>query len=180
MSRIGKLPVVFSANIKVVLKDNKILVEGPKGSLEKEFDLNFVIIAIEGGSIQVSARNNSRFANAYCGTVRSIINNMVQGVLNGYKIDLELHGVGFKAIMKGDTLVLNLGYSHDIQYKLPYAGVQVTVADNTKIKIEGADKHAVGQIAADIYHFYKVEPYKGKGVRYVGQFILRKEGKKTA
>jgi len=179
MSRIGKLPIDIPSNVKVTITGKKILVEGPKGKLEKEFK-PAAAIEINNNQIIITPGDNSRFAQAYYGTMRAIINNMVKGVVDGYSKSLELHGVGFKAAMKDNVLVLNLGYSHNIDYTIPYADIKITVTENTKIKVEGPDKHAVGQVTADIYHFYPVEPYKGKGVRIVGKYIIRKEGKKTA
>lgn len=179
MSRIGKLPIDVPGNAKVTVVENRILVEGPRGKLEKEFKSS-VIVQVKDDQIIVSRADSSRFSNAYYGTMRAIINNMVKGVVEGYSKELELHGVGFKAILKNNVLVLNLGYSHDIKYNIPYSDIKVTVTESTKIKVEGPDKHAVGQVSADIYHFYPVEPYKGKGVRIKGKYIIRKEGKKTA
>jgi len=178
MSRIGKLPVAIPDKVKVSVADNTVNVEGPKGKLEKHFDRN-VTITVEENEVKVSPANNSRPARAMYGTARSIIDNMVNGVVNGYSKDLIIEGVGFRAALNGQNLNLNLGYSHDINYTVP-AGVTITITDNTKLKVEGADKHMVGQVAADIKHFYPVEPYKGKGVRIVGEYVRRKEGKKTA
>jgi large subunit ribosomal protein L6 len=182
MSRIGKLPVVIPDKVKVSVQGNLVLIEGPKGKVQKAFD-STVTIKSDGKTILIAPRNDSRLAQANHGTVRAILNNMVRGVTAGYSKDLEIQGVGFKAVLKGTVLDLALGYSHPIAYSIP-AGIKLTVgesaAKNPIIKVEGPDKALVGQVAADIRHFYPVEPYKGKGVRITGQFIRRKEGKKTA
>ncbi len=178
MSRIGKLPVAIPPKVKVAVKDNTITVEGPKGKLVKSFD-RAVKVAADDTAITVAPAAESRLAKAMYGTARSIIAGMVAGVVSGYEKNLEIQGVGFKATVKGKVLDLALGYSHPINYNIP-EGITVTVAENTKVKIQGADKHMVGQVAADIKHFYPVEPYKGKGVRIVGEPVRRKEGKKTA
>lgn len=175
MSRVGKLPIEIPDQVKVDIQGVTVQVEGPKGKLSKTFTPN---VKIENGSegVQVSPANKSRPARAMYGTTRAIIANMVQGVTKGYTKDLEISGVGFRAALKGDILDLALGYSHPINYKVP-AGVTVTVTDNTKLKVEGIDKQAVGAVAADIRRYYPPEPYKGKGVHIVGQTARRKEGK---
>ena len=129
--------------------------------------------------IQVSPANDTRSARAIYGTTRSLIANMVKGVTEPFSKDLLIEGVGFRAAVKGQTIDLELGYSHPIVHPIP-EGVVVTVADNVKIHVEGADKQKVGQVAAEIKSYYPVEPYKGKGVRIVGQYVRRKEGKKSA
>lgn len=177
MSRIGKQPITVPAGVKVAIDGAKVSVEGPKGKLARDF--RGVSFALEGNQVRVSPVGEGREAGALHGTARAIVRNMVEGCATGYTKKLEIEGVGFKALLKGDTLDLVLGYSHPILYKLP-AGVKVTVTENVKIEVTGPDRHLVGQVAADIYSYYPVEPYKGKGVRIVGQFIRRKEGKKTA
>lgn len=178
MSRIGKLPVSVPDKVKVSVQNNAVTVEGPKGKLEKSFN-PVVEIVFENSEIRVSPSNQSRIAQAMYGTTRSILQNMVTGVTEGYSKDLLIEGVGFKAAVKGNILDLALGYSHPINMPIP-EGVTVTVSENTKIKVEGADKQMVGEVAARIKRYYPVEPYKGKGVRIVGEFVRRKEGKKTA
>jgi large subunit ribosomal protein L6 len=178
MSRIGKLPISIPDNVKVQVNGSEVSIEGPKGKLTKTFN-NAVIIAFDNGIISVQTRGNSRLARAMWGTARSIIAGMVAGVLEPYSHDLEIQGVGFKAVLNGDILDLALGYSHPINYKIP-AGVTITIVGGTKLKVIGADKHMVGQVAADIKSYYPVEPYKGKGVRIIGQYVRRKEGKKTS
>ncbi len=178
MSRIGKIPVIIPEKVKASVRDNTVAIEGPKGKIEKHFDPAVSIAEVEN-EIVVNPSNSSRFARSMYGTARSIIDNMVRGVVEGYTKQLEINGVGFRAVVKGKTLDLSLGFSHSIAYSIP-EGVTVTVADNTKVKVEGVDKQLVGQVAASIKAYYPVEPYKGKGVRILGQFVHRKEGKKTA
>jgi large subunit ribosomal protein L6 len=181
MSRIGKSPISVPAKVKVVVDGCRVSVEGPLGKNEKVFD-DSVEIRFENDEILVLCRDESdRHSCMMHGTVRSIINSMVIGVVSGYSKNLEINGVGFKAIMKGqNTLDLSLGYSHEILYTIP-AGIKVEIDQTgTKVAVKGVDKKMVGQVAADIKRFYPVEPYKGKGVRIVGEFVRRKEGKKAA
>jgi large subunit ribosomal protein L6 len=178
MSRIGKLPVVLPSNVKCQIEGNKVRIEGPKGALEETFHSS-VLIRESEGTIRVEPREQSRIAKAMYGTTRSILNNMVIGVVDGYSKNLEISGVGFKADLRGDIINLALGYSHPINQAIP-ATVKVTVTDGTKIKVEGVSKQEVGQLAASIKGYFPVEPYKGKGVRIVGEHVRRKEGKKTA
>jgi len=178
MSRIGKLPVPVLDKVKVAIDGSTVSVEGPKGKLEKTFDRSINIELVDN-EVRVSPADKSRHARAMYGTVRSIINNMVVGVVEGYKKQLEIKGVGFRAALKGDILDLSLGYSHPIEMPIP-EGVTVTVAENTKLTVEGADKQMVGEVAATIYSYFPAEPYKGKGVHIVGQYVRRKEGKKSA
>jgi large subunit ribosomal protein L6 len=178
MSRIGRLPVSIPAKVKVEVKDTTVNVEGPKGKLSKTFD-PIVGITVDNGKVHVEPRGEGRFAKSMHGTARSVIAGMVKGVTEGYIKELEIQGVGFKANLKGSMLDLALGYSHPINYPIP-AGIKVTVTDNTKVKIEGADKQVVGAVTAEIRGFYPPEPYKGKGVRIVGERVRRKEGKTVA
>ncbi|MEM1222074.1 MAG: 50S ribosomal protein L6 [Verrucomicrobiota bacterium] len=178
MSRIGKLPIPILDKASVSIDGNRVSVEGPKGKLEKTFDQS-VKLEINDGQVIVTPADSSRHARAMYGTARSIINNMVVGVVDGYTKKLEIKGVGFRAAVNGDILDLSLGYSHQCFVTVP-EGIKVTVAENTKITIEGADKHVVGQIAATIFNYYPAEPYKGKGVHIVGKYVRRKEGKKSA
>ncbi len=177
MSRIGKLPVIIPDKVKVSVENNIVKVDGPKGSLEKVFNSS-IDIKVENDSIVVSPANRSRLAKAMYGTGRSIINNMVTGVVDGYSKSLIISGVGFRAVVNGSILDLNLGYSHPIKYSIP-VGITVTVTENTKLKVDGLDKQLVGQVAAEIKKYYPVEPYKAKGVRIVGDYVRRKEGKKA-
>jgi large subunit ribosomal protein L6 len=178
MSRIGKNPVGIPNKVKVEVKDRTVTVEGPKGKLSKTFD-SVVNIEVADAKVQVTPNDQTRFAKAMHGTARAIIANMVKGVTVGYSKDLEIHGVGFRAVVKGNVLDLALGYSHPIAYKIP-EGIKITVAENTKVKIEGLDKQVVGEAAATIRSYYPPEPYKGKGVRIVGERVRRKEGKTVA
>jgi large subunit ribosomal protein L6 len=175
MSRIGKIPVVIPPKVKVQLQGRKVLVEGPKGKLN--FDLpKRTSVRIENGNVIVSRDGDDPKAKALHGLSRAILYNMVKGVDEGFVKKLEIQGVGFKAAVQGKAINLTLGYSHPISYPIPDQ-VKVTVEDNTKITIEGPDKKAIGQVAADIRNYYPPEPYKGKGVRYAGEQVKRKEGK---
>ena len=178
MSRIGKQPVLIPDKVKVTVTDTTVLVEGPKGKVSKLF-APVVKITVADKKVTVAPTEQSRFANAMYGTARSIIAGMVKGVTDGYVKDLEIQGVGFKANLKGNQLDLLLGYSHPILMDIP-AGIKVTVTDQTKVKVEGADKQLVGAIATEIRSYYPPEPYKGKGVRFVGERVRRKEGKTVA
>ena len=179
MSRIGKQPVPIPDKVKVDIKGHTVSVEGPKGKVSKTF-APVVNISIADKKVTVSpTKDDSRFAKAMYGTVRSVIAGMVKGASEGYMKELEIQGVGFKANLKGDKLDLALGYSHPILHHVP-AGIKITVTDQTKLKIEGADKQMVGQVTAEIRAYYPPEPYKGKGVRIVGERVRRKEGKTVA
>ena len=178
MSRIGNAPIPIPSGVEVVVDDHLIKVKGPKGNLEQE-TVPQVSVQVEDNQILVSTTAENRFCKAIQGTTRSLIANMVQGVVSPYSKDLLIEGVGFRAAVKGSEIDLELGYSHPVSHPIP-EGVTVTVADNVKIHVEGADKQKVGQMAADIKSYYPVEPYKGKGVRILGQYVRRKEGKKSA
>jgi large subunit ribosomal protein L6 len=165
--------------VKVTVTDSTVLVEGPKGKVSKLF-APVVKISVADKKVTVSpTADDSRFAKAMYGTVRSVIAGMVKGVSEGYSRDLEIQGVGFKANLKGKQLDLALGYSHPILMDIP-EGIKVTVTDQTKVKVEGADKQLVGAVTAEIRSYYPPEPYKGKGVRIVGERVRRKEGKTVA
>ena len=176
MSRIGKKPITLPDKVKLnVSGAGAIHVEGPKGKLT--WTLPHAIKArVEGTSGIFDRENETRQVRALHGLSRSLVSNMVSGVSTGFVKDLEIQGVGFKAAVQGDKLNLALGFSHAILFPIP-AGIKITVAENTKIKVEGADKQVVGQVAADIRAYYPPEPYKGKGVRYAGEQVRRKEGK---
>jgi large subunit ribosomal protein L6 len=174
MSRIGKKPIELPAKVSVKIgADGAVNVEGPKGKLAWTLPAG-VSGKVEGTSITFACENDSK--KALFGLSRSLVQNMVKGVAEGYVKDLEIQGVGFKAAVKGKVLQLNLGYSHEINHPIPES-LKVTVADNTKVKVEGIYKQIVGQFAAEVRGFYPPEPYKGKGVRYAGEKIIRKEGK---
>src|SRR5207247_8951696 len=175
MSRIGKQPVAIPAKVKVEVKGQKIFVEGPKGKLDFEFPRR-TAAKIDNGNVLISRQGDDAEAKALHGLSRSIINNMVKGVHEGFIKKLEIQGVGFKAAVQGSNVNLSLGYSHPVLYPIPNQ-VKVTVEENTKLTIEGPDKQVIGQVAAEIRNYYPPEPYKGKGVRYVGEKVERKEGK---
>ncbi len=178
MSRIGKIPIAVPSGVDVSIDEQVVRVKGPKGDLSKEFS-SLVKISQSENSVVVEPVDSSRSARANYGTVRSIIANMVKGVITPFSKDLLIEGVGFRASIKGNQIDLELGYSHPILHDIP-EGVVVTVSDNVKIHVESADKQKVGQIAAEIKSYYPVEPYKGKGVRILGEYVRRKEGKKSA
>lgn len=175
MSRIGKQPVLIPAKVKVEIKGAKVLVEGPKGKLQQSIPAR-VTATVEKDSIVVSRQGDDAEAKALHGLTRALINNMIKGVSEGYVKKLEIHGVGFKAAVKGKQLDLALGFSHPVLFDIPDQ-IKITVDENTKLTVEGPDKQVVGQVAAEIRGYYPPEPYKGKGVRYVGEHIVRKEGK---
>jgi large subunit ribosomal protein L6 len=175
MSRVGKQPIPLPDKVTLKVTDSNVHVEGPKGKLD--FTLpEGVNIAQEGKNIVVKRESEDRKVRAMHGTVQRLISNMVEGVSAGFRKDLEIHGVGFRAAVKGTNLDLSLGYSHPLLHPIPKT-LKVAVAENTKISIEGIDKQLVGQFAADVRNYYPPEPYKGKGVRYVGEYVRRKEGK---
>lgn len=175
MSRIGKKPIKLPAGVKVTLDGRKVTVAGPKASLDQVLPPQ-VTLVIEPTQLVVNRDNETPSAKALHGLARSLVNNMVQGVTAGYKKELEIRGVGYRASVTGTTLVLLLGYSHQIHYEIP-AGIKIAVADNTRLTIEGSDKQMVGQAAASIRAFKTPEVYKGKGIRYVGEYVAQKEGK---
>lgn len=176
MSRIGKKIIELPAKVKLNIGgDGGLSVEGPKGKLEWTLPKQ-IKASIDGTKVSLERNSEDRKVRALHGLSRALLNNMVTGVSTGFTRDLEIQGVGFKAAVKGKVLDLNLGFSHDLHFPIP-EGIKVTVAENTKIKIEGIDRQLVGQVAADIRAYYPPEPYKGKGVRYAGEQIQRKEGK---
>ncbi len=176
MSRIGKKLIELPAKVKLsVSGEGALSVEGPKGKLEWSLPKQ-ITAHVDGTKVTIERGSEDRKVRALHGLSRALVNNMVTGVSTGFIKDLEIQGVGFKAAVKGPILDLNLGFSHDIHFHIPQ-GIKITVAENTKIKIEGIDRQMVGQVAADIRAYYPPEPYKGKGVRYAGEKIQRKEGK---
>ena len=178
MSRIGKQPVPIPDKVKVDIKDTTVRVEGPRGKVNKTF-APVVTITVTDKNVVVAPIGDTRFANAMYGTARSIIAGMVKGVTVGFSKELEIQGVGFKANLKGKQLDLALGYSHPILMDIP-EGIKITVTEGTRLKVEGCDKQLVGKITAEIRSHYPPEPYKGKGVRIVGERVRRKEGKTVA
>jgi|SRR5688572_21178275 len=175
MSRIGKQPVAIPPKVKVDIKGDKVNVEGPKGKLAFQLP-GRTTAKVDGTNVLVSRAAEDSEARALHGLSRAIINNMLKGVSDGFVKKLEIQGVGFKAAVQGKTITMNLGYSHPINYPIPDQ-VKVTVEENTKITVEGPDKQMVGRVAAELRSFYPPEPYKGKGVRYAGEQVKRKEGK---
>ena len=178
MSRIGKQPVPIPDKVKVDIKDTTVHVEGPKGKVHKTF-APVVTITVADKKVIVAPIGDTRFANAMYGTARSIIAGMVKGVTAGFSKELEIQGVGFKANLKGKQLDLALGFSHPILMDIP-EGIKITVNEGTRLKVEGCDKQLVGAVTAEIRSYYPPEPYKGKGVRSVGERVRRKEGKTVA
>lgn len=176
MSRVGKNPVVLPQGVTADLKGQIIKVKGPKGELS--FTVHDAVEAkLENGQVTVAPRNAERQTRALWATMQRRITNMVEGVNKGYEKSLEIEGVGYRCNLQGKELVLQLGFSHDIRYQIP-EGITIAVEKQTAIKVTGIDKEKVGQVAAEIRGYKPPEPYKGKGIRYVGEYILRKEGKK--
>jgi large subunit ribosomal protein L6 len=173
MSRIGKLPVPIPSGVTVSVTGGRVAVKGPKGELSTHV-LDGTTVAVEGGAVRVSAERITR--NPAFGTMRANINNMVLGVTQGFSKTLEIVGTGYRAQMEGKNLVLQLGFSHPITFTPP-AGIAIKVENPTRLTVSGADKALVGQVAADIREFRPPEPYKGKGVKYEGEYIRRKAGK---
>ncbi|QYM79747.1 50S ribosomal protein L6 [Horticoccus luteus] len=181
MSRIGKQPVLIPAKVKVAVKDGTVNVEGPKGKVSKLF-ADAVKVTVADGKVTFAPTEDTRFSKAMYGTARSIVAGMVKGVSEGFAKDLEIQGVGFKAVLKGKELDLSLGYSHPVIMEIP-EGIKITIADGTRVRVEGCDKQLVGAVTAEIRSYYPPEPYKGKGVRIVGEHaerVRRKEGKTVA
>ena len=175
MSRIGKLPIEIPSGVKVTINDSAISVEGPKGVLSR-IVMSGVDIVVEDKHLLVKRSDDSISSRSAHGITRTLINNMVVGVTKGFEKSLEISGVGYRAESKGDVLNLSLGYSHPINFQLP-SGISVEVDKMTKIAVRGIDKELVGQVAAKIRDFRGPEPYKGKGIRYANEVILRKAGK---
>jgi large subunit ribosomal protein L6 len=175
MSRIGKKPVAILKGAKVEVKDGKIVVSGPKGQLEEKLRGN-ISIKTEGETLKVERGGDDKQTRALHGLYRALVNNMIQGVTQGYTKKLEIFGVGYKAELKQNWLVMSLGYSHPIFFRAP-DGVKIEIPAPTSVVVSGIDKQLVGAVAAKIRSFKKPEPYKGKGVKYEGENIRRKEGK---
>ncbi|WP_375262028.1 50S ribosomal protein L6 [Palleronia sp.] len=176
MSRIGKRPVELPSGVEANIDGQRIEVKGPKGSRSFQAT-DDVTLAVEDNAVTVTPRGNSKRARQQWGMARTNIANLVQGVTLGFKKELEITGVGYRAQLQGNVLKLNLGLSHDVDFEVP-EGVTVTVPKPTDIIVEGINEQHVGQVAANIRDWRRPEPYKGKGIRYKGEFIFRKEGKK--
>ena len=176
MSRIGKRPVPLPSGVEAKLSGQTIEVKGPKGT--RQFTAtDDVTLAVEDGAVTVTPRGKSKRARQQWGMSRTMVANLVQGVSQGFRKELEIQGVGYRAQMQGDVLRLNLGLSHDVDFQVPQ-GVTVTAPRPTQILVEGIDEQQVGQVASNIRDWRRPEPYKGKGIRYAGEYIFRKEGKK--
>ena len=175
MSRIGKQPIAIPPKVKVEVKGQQVFIEGPKGKLNWLLPRN-TAVKVDNGKVVVSRQGDTAEVKALHGLSRALVNNMVRGVSEGFVKKLEIQGVGFKAAVQGKSVNLNLGYSHPINYPIPDQ-IKVTVEENTKLTIEGPDRQMVGQVAAELRSFYPPEPYKGKGVRYSDERVVRKEGK---
>ncbi len=176
MSRIGKKPVDLPSGVSASVSGQMIEVKGPKGTRSFKAT-DDVTLAVEDNTVTITPRGKSKRARQQWGMSRTMVANLVTGVTDGFKKELEIQGVGYRASMQGNSLRLNLGLSHDVDY-VPPAGVTVTAPKQTEVIIEGIDEQLVGQVAANIREWRKPEPYKGKGIRYKGEFIFRKEGKK--
>ncbi|WP_019953323.1 50S ribosomal protein L6 [Yoonia vestfoldensis] len=176
MSRIGKKPVELPSGVTASVSGQTVEVKGPKGTRSFKAT-DDVTITVDGNVVSVKPRGTSKRARQQWGMSRSQVENLVTGVTTGFKKELEISGVGYRATMQGNTLKLALGYSHDVNFEVP-EGVTVTAPKQTEIIVEGIDQQLVGQVAANIREWRKPEPYKGKGIKYKGEFIFRKEGKK--
>jgi large subunit ribosomal protein L6 len=175
MSRIGKMPIPIPAGVEIQVEGNRVTVKGPKGVLTREFP-DEVGFEVEDGVVRVSRKGDTRTAKALHGLSRALLANMVAGVSEGFRKDLEIVGVGYRAALRGSELELQLGFSHPVVYRAP-EGITFEVPEPTKVGVVGIDKELVGQVAADIRKIRPPEPYKGKGVRYAGEQIRRKAGK---
>jgi large subunit ribosomal protein L6 len=176
MSRIGKRPVVLPDGVSAEIQGKELSVKGPKGTLSMML-VDEIDYKVGDGEIAVNPANDTRRARDYWGMQRTLVANLVEGVTEGYTKVLEINGVGFRAQVQGKTLKLQLGFSHDVDFDIP-EGIEIKTPDQTTIEISGIDKQKVGQVAAEIRSWRKPEPYKGKGIKYRGEYIFRKEGKK--
>jgi len=176
MSRIGKKPVAVPGGVTAAVNGQEVKVKGPKGELKHVLADNMVA-KLENDGIEIAMREDTKEARAMWGMSRTLVANLVAGVTEGFSKTLEISGVGYRAAVQGSNLQLQLGYSHDIAYPIPQ-GIQVVCPKPTEIVVTGIDKQQVGQVAAEIRGFRPPEPYKGKGIKYAGEYILRKEGKK--
>ena len=176
MSRIGKRPVAIPDGVTASIENGALSVKGPKGTLAMGLS-NLVDYKVEDGQIAVQPANDGKAARSHWGMQRTLVSNLVEGVTQGFSKTLEITGVGYRAQAQGRKLKLQLGYSHDVDFDVP-EGIEVKTPDNTTVEISGIDKQQVGQVAAEIRRWRKPEPYKGKGIKYRGEYIFRKEGKK--
>jgi large subunit ribosomal protein L6 len=176
MSRTGKKPIAIPAGVTASMDNGQLTVKGPKGELAMPMS-DLCTYSLEDGMLKVQPANNSRVARSFWGMQRTLVANLVAGVTEGFSKVLEITGVGYRANAQGRNLKLQLGYSHDVDFAIP-DGIDIKTPDNTTVEISGIDKQKVGQVAAEIRRWRKPEPYKGKGIKYRGEFIFRKEGKK--
>ena len=176
MSRIGKKPVAMPSGVTAEMKDGTLSVKGPKGTLAMGLS-DLVEYKLDGDAISVQPANDSKAARSHWGMQRTLVSNLVEGVTEGFTKVLQISGVGYRAQAQGKKLKLQLGYSHDVDIDVP-EGIEIKTPDQTTVEISGIDKQQVGQVAAEIRRWRKPEPYKGKGIKYRGEYIFRKEGKK--
>ncbi|HEX7781388.1 MAG TPA: 50S ribosomal protein L6 [Sphingobium sp.] len=176
MSRIGKKPVAIPSGVTATIEAGQLSVKGPKGTLALQLR-DEISYTLEGEGISVKPANATKQARAFWGMQRTLVQNLITGVTEGFTKKLLITGVGYRAAAQGKNLKLQLGYSHDVDYAIP-EGIEIKTPDNTTVEISGIDKQKVGQVAAEIRRWRKPEPYKGKGIKYDGEFIFRKEGKK--
>ncbi len=175
MSRLGKIPVALPKDVKLTIDKGSVLVNGPKGKMSLALPHN-ITVEQKDDKLLVNRLNDAKQTKANHGTIRAHLVNMIKGVTQGHKIDLEIQGVGFRTAVQGQKLVLNVGFSHQVEYDIP-AGVKVATPKPTEISIEGSDIALVGEVAANIRGMKQPEPYKGKGIRYAGELVRRKQGK---
>jgi large subunit ribosomal protein L6 len=176
MSRIGKRPVSVPSGVTATIEGSELSVKGPKGTLSMQL-ADEVTYEINDGGISVQTANDTKRARSFWGMQRTLVQNLITGVTEGYTKQLQITGVGYRANVQGKNLKLQLGYSHDVDFAIP-EGITIATPDQTTVNISGIDKQKVGQVAAEIRRWRKPEPYKGKGIKYAGEFIFRKEGKK--
>ncbi len=176
MSRIGKKPVPVPSGVEVTLSGQSVSVKGPKGTMSATLS-NYVTVAQSDDGVLVQPVDKTQTARSFWGLSRTMVSNLITGVSDGFSKKLELQGVGYRAQMQGNALKLSLGFSHDVMYPVP-AGISIETPSQTEVVVSGMDKQTVGQVAAEIRSYRKPEPYKGKGVRYEGEYVYRKEGKK--
>jgi len=176
MSRIGKKPVAMPAGVTATIDGGQLSVKGPKGTLTMPL-ADLISYEVQDGAISVQPANDTKQARSFWGMQRTLVQNLITGVTEGFTKTLEITGVGYRANAQGKNLKLQLGYSHDVDYPVP-EGITIATPDQTTINISGIDKQKVGQVAAEIRRWRKPEPYKGKGIKYRGEYIFRKEGKK--
>ena len=176
MSRIGKKPVAIPSGVTANIENGTLSVKGPKGTLSLGLS-DLIDYKVEGSEISVTPANDTKQSRSFWGMQRTLVSNLVEGVTEGFTKVLEISGVGYRAQAQGNKLKLQLGYSHDVDLDVPQ-GVEVKTPDQTTVEISGIDKQAVGQFAAEIRRWRKPEPYKGKGIKYRGEYVFRKEGKK--